>query len=148
MTTERCRVTLPTEARRPHQVVTGLLGYPRLVFDALTPFELPTSSRKRTLPRPVVDQLITAGGQSVAVYLRQALRRDGVTVEAGQDMLDHVPGKLYAELLEQVELASAAPSKWLQVSGRERRDLVALGFTVELASDTPEPTADPETQEA
>ena len=41
-----------------------------------------------------------------------------------------------------------APSKWLQVSGRESRDLVALGFTVELASDASEPAADPETQEA
>ena len=109
MTTERCRVTLPSGARRPHQVVTGMLGYPRLAFDALTPFELPTSSRKRTLPRTTVDQLIAAGGQG-AVYLRQALRRDGVEVEAGQDVLDHVPGKLYGELLEQVELSSTAPS--------------------------------------
>ena len=134
MPTERVRVTLPSSARRPHQRVTGCLGYPQLVFNAHAALDLPASTRKRKLPRTVVDQLLELGGQGASVYLRQALRRDDVTVEDGQDVLDHVPGSLYGELLEHVELASDAPSKWLQLSPREMRDLTALGFEIERLS--------------
>lgn len=149
--TDRFRVTLPKDARRPHQILTGLRGYPRLTFDALTPAKFPKNTKKKVLPRATVDQLIETGGQPFLTYLRQAMRRDGIEETPGEHPFDHVPGSLYPELLAQVEVASSATSKWLLLSPDEVRDLLALGFLVdpEDATETPtDPPSETEKQES
>ena len=144
-TTLEYRVTLPQRAPRPYQTLAGLLGYPSLTFDAFHDLGVPRTTRKRTLPRATADRLAKLGGRPFVVYLRQALRRDGVDLEEGQELLDHIPGKLLPELRAQVERLGPAASKTLHLAAREVRDLVALGFTVESLD---APVAEPETEES
>ena len=126
------RVTLPANAPRPHQKLTGLRAYPALTFDAFHELALPLSTKKRTLPTDLAESLYQLGGAPLLVYFRQALRRDGVVLEDGQNPLENVPGSLYPELRAQVERLTPAPSKTLHLDEREARDLVALGFEVEV----------------
>ena len=145
------RVTLPANAPRPFQNLAGLHAYPALIFDAFHELALPLSTKKRTLPTDLADSLYQLGGAPLLVYLRQALRRDGVVLEDGQNPLETIPGALYPELRAQVERLSPAPAKTLQLDEREARDLVALGFEVEpieAAQPTTESNSDDSESEA
>ena len=141
------RVTLPATAPRPYQNLAGLRAYPALTFDAFHELALPLSTKKRTLPSDLADSLYQLGGAPLLVYFRQALRRDGVVLEDGQNPLENIPGSLYPELRAQVERLTPAPAKTLQLDERETRDLRALGFEVEpLEPVQPTTEIDPESE--
>ena len=139
------RVTLPANAPRPYQNLAGLRAYPALTFDAFHELALPLSTKKRTLLTDLADSLYQLGGAPLFVYLRQALRRDGVVLEDGQNPLETIPGSLYPELRTQVERLTPAPAKTLHLDEREARDLVALGFEVEVL-ELVQPTTETETE--
>lgn len=140
------RVTLPATAPRPFQNLAGLRAYPALTFDAFHELALPLSTKKRTLPTDLADSLYQLGGAPLLVYLRQALRRDGVVLEDGQNPLEAIPGSLYPELRAQVERLTPAPAKALRLDEREARDLVALGFEVDPLEPSEPTETDPESE--